>query len=63
LPLQDRRASIEREEREYRRRLEELRGAEASRMAAKDLALAELRRRADLRERRKLFGTAWWRCA
>ena len=62
LPLRDRRALLERAEREFRRRLEELRAAEALRYGEKDRALAELRRRAEARGQRKLIATAWWRC-
>jgi superfamily II DNA or RNA helicase len=62
LPLRDRRALLERAEREYRRRLEELRATEALRYAEKDRALAELKRRAEPRERRTLVATAYWRC-
>src|SRR5512141_2251166 len=63
LPLRDRRALLERAEREHRRRLEELRATEALRYGEKDRALAELRRRAEPRERRTLVATAYWRCA
>jgi hypothetical protein len=56
------RALLERAEREYRRRLEELRGAETVRLAEKDRAILELRRRAEARGQRKLVATAWWRC-
>jgi superfamily II DNA or RNA helicase len=62
LPLRDRRALLERAEREYRRRLEELRATEALRYGEKDRAVAELKRRADPKERRTLVGTAYWRC-
>ncbi|MBI5069730.1 MAG: DEAD/DEAH box helicase [Deltaproteobacteria bacterium] len=62
LPLRDRRALLERAEREYRRKLDELRATEALRYGEKDRALAELRRRADPKPRRTLLGTAWWRC-
>jgi len=62
LPLPERRTLLERAEREYRRRLEEVRGTEALRLAEKDRALAELRRRAEVRGRRRLVATAWWRC-
>lgn len=62
LPLRDRRALLERAEREYRRRLEDLRAAEALRYGDKDRALAEMRRRAEVRGQRKLVATAWWRC-
>jgi hypothetical protein len=63
LPPRDRRALLERAEREHRRRLEDLRVAEALRYGEKDRALAELRRRADPRAPRRLVATAWWRCA
>ena len=63
LPLRDRRALLERAEREHRRRLEEVRAAEAMRYGEKDRALAELRRRAEPRVQRRLVATAWWRCA
>jgi hypothetical protein len=62
LPLRDRRALLERAEREYRRRLEDLRAAEALRYGEKDRTLAELRRRAEARGQRRLVATAWWRC-
>ena len=62
LPPRDRRALLERAEREYRRRLEDLRATEALRYGEKDRALAELRRRADPAERRALVATAYWRC-
>ena len=63
LLLRERRVLLERAEREYRRRLEELRGAETVRLAEKDRALLELRRRAEASGQRKLVATAWWRCA
>ncbi len=62
LPPEGRRALLERAEREYRRRLEELRATEALRYAEKDRALVELRRRAEPKERRTLVATAYWRC-
>jgi superfamily II DNA or RNA helicase len=62
LSLRERRALLERAEREYRRRLEDLRAAEGLRYGEKDRALAELRRRAEARGQRKLLATAWWRC-
>jgi hypothetical protein len=62
LPLADRRALAARAEREHRRRIDELRAAEAQRYAAKDRAVADLRRRAGVQVRRKLVATAWWRC-
>jgi len=63
LLLRERRALLERAEREYRRRLEDLRAAEALRYGDKDRALVEMRRRAESRGQRKLVATAWWRCA
>jgi superfamily II DNA or RNA helicase len=62
LPLRDRRALLERAERDYRRRLDELRATEALRYGEKDRALAELRRRAEPQEKRTLVATAYWRC-
>jgi len=62
LPLRDRRALLERAEREVRRRLDELRAAEALRYGEKDRALAELRHRTEPRPRRQLVATAYWRC-
>jgi superfamily II DNA or RNA helicase len=62
LPLRDRRALLERAEREYRRRLEALRAGEALRYSEKDRTLAEMRKRAEARGQRKLAATAWWRC-
>ncbi|HET8539587.1 MAG TPA: SNF2-related protein [Anaeromyxobacter sp.] len=63
LPLRDRRALLERAEREYRRKLDDLRATEAQRYAEKDRAVAELKRRAEPRERRTSIATAYWRCA
>jgi superfamily II DNA or RNA helicase len=63
LPLLDRRALLLRAERGYRRALEELRGAETLRLAEKDRALLDLRRRAEAGGQRKLVATARWRCA
>ena len=63
LPIPDRRVLLEREERDYRRRLDDLRAAEGARLSEKDRVLADLRRRAEVRGHRKLFATAWWRCA
>jgi hypothetical protein len=63
LPPSDRRALLERAERDHRRRLDALRAAEVQRYGEKDRALAELRRRADPRPRRTLVATAFWRCA
>jgi hypothetical protein len=62
LSLRDRRALLERAEREYRRRLDDLRAMEAQRYAEKDRAVAELRKRADAKEKRALVATAYWRC-
>jgi len=62
LPLRDRRALLERAEREYRRGLEQLRAAEALRYGEKDRAQAEMRRRAEAHGQRRLLATAWWRC-
>ena len=62
LPLRDRRSLLERAEREYRRRLQDMRGLEAQRYGEKDRALAELKRRAEPTERRTLVATAYWRC-
>ncbi|HTP24991.1 MAG TPA: SNF2-related protein [Anaeromyxobacteraceae bacterium] len=63
LPLRDRRALVERTEREYRHRLDDLRASEALRYGEKDRAIAELRRRADPRDKRSLIATACWRCS
>jgi superfamily II DNA or RNA helicase len=62
LPLRDRRALLERAEREYRRKLDELRATEAQRYTEKDRAIAELKKRAEPKERRTLVATAYWRC-
>jgi superfamily II DNA or RNA helicase len=62
LPPRDRRALLERAERDYRRKLEDLRAAEALRYGEKDRALVELRRRADPKARRAPVATAFWRC-
>jgi superfamily II DNA or RNA helicase len=62
LPLRDRRALLERAEREYRRRLDDLRATEALRHGEKDRGIAELKRRAEPKERRTLVATAYWRC-
>jgi hypothetical protein len=62
LALRDRRALLERAEREYRRKLDELRATEALRYGEKDRALADLKRRAEAKERRALVATAYWRC-
>jgi len=62
LTLRDRRALLERAEREYRRRLDELRATEAQRYAERDRAVTDLKRRAEPKERRTLVATAYWRC-
>ncbi len=62
LPLRDRRGMLERAEREYRRKLDELRATEAQRYAERDRAVAELKRKAEPKERRTLVATAYWRC-
>jgi superfamily II DNA/RNA helicase len=61
LPLRDKRALLERAEREYRRRLDDLRATEALRYGEKDRAVAELKKRAEIREKRTLIATAYWR--
>jgi superfamily II DNA or RNA helicase len=61
LPMRDRRALLERAEREYRRKLDDLRALEATRYAEKDRAIADLKRRAEVKERRTLVATAYWR--
>ncbi|MGC3996977.1 MAG: hypothetical protein QM767_05375 [Anaeromyxobacter sp.] len=62
LPLRDRRALLERAEREYRRKLDDLRALEATRYAEKDRAIAELKKKSEVKERRTLVATAYWRC-
>jgi len=62
LPLRDRRALLERAEREVRRKLDGLRATEAQRYAEKDRAIAELKKRGEPKERRTLVATAYWRC-
>jgi hypothetical protein len=62
LPLRDRRALLERAEREYRRKLDDLRATEAQRYGEKDRAVTELKKRAEPKERRTLVATAYWRC-
>jgi superfamily II DNA or RNA helicase len=62
LPLRDRRALLERAEREHRRKLDDLRATEAARYGERDRAVADLRKRAEVRERRTLVATAYWRC-
>ena len=61
LPLRDKRALLERAEREYRRKLDDLRALEAARYAEKDRAVADLKKRAEVKERRTLVATAYWR--
>jgi hypothetical protein len=61
LPMRDRRALLERAEREYRRKLDDLRALEATRYAEKDRAVADLKKRAEVKERRTLVATAYWR--
>jgi len=61
LPLRDRRALLERAERDYRRRLDDLRATEALRYGEKDRAIADLKKRAEVKERRTLVATAYWR--
>jgi superfamily II DNA or RNA helicase len=62
LPLRDRRALLERAEREYRRKLDDLRATEAHRYAEKDRAITDLKKRAEPKEKRTLVATAYWRC-
>lgn len=62
LPMRDRRALLERAERDYRRRLDDLRALEAQRYAEKDRAIAELKKKAEVKEKRTLVATAYWRC-
>jgi hypothetical protein len=62
LSMRDRRAMLERAERDYRRRLDDLRALEATRYAEKDRAITELKKRAEIREKRTLVATAYWRC-
>ncbi|BDG01791.1 SNF2-related protein [Anaeromyxobacter oryzae] len=62
LPLRDRRAFLERAEREYRRKLDDLRALEAQRYGEKDRAIAELKKKSEVKERRTLVATAYWRC-
>jgi hypothetical protein len=63
LALRDRRGLLERAEREYRRKLDDLRATEAQRYAERDKAVAELKRKAEPREKRTLVATAYWRCS
>jgi len=60
-PLRDRRALCERAEREYRRKLDDLRATEDHRYAEKDRTIADLKKRAEVREKRTLVATAYWR--
>ena len=62
LSLRDRRGLLERAEREHRRKLDDLRATEAQRYAERDRAVAELKRRAEPKEKRTLVATAYWRC-
>jgi superfamily II DNA or RNA helicase len=62
LPMRDRRAMLERAERDFRRRLDDLRALEAARYAEKDRAIAELKKKAEVKEKRTLVATAYWRC-
>jgi hypothetical protein len=62
LPVRDRRAFLERAEREYRRRLDDLRAVEAQRYGEKDRSIADLKKKSEVRERRTLVATAYWRC-
>ena len=62
LPMRDRRAMLERAEREFRRRLDDLRALEATRYGEKDRAVTELKKRSEIKERRTLVATAYWRC-
>jgi hypothetical protein len=43
-------------------RADDLRATEAQRYAERDRAVAELRRRAEPKEKRTLVATAYWRC-
>jgi hypothetical protein len=63
LAARDRRALLERAEREYRRKLDDLRATEAQRYAEKDRAVADLKKRSEPKERRTLVATAYFRCA
>lgn len=62
LSLRDRRGLLERAEREHRRKLDDLRATEAQRYAERDRAVAELKRKAEPKEKRTLVATAYWRC-
>ena len=62
LPMRDRRAFLERAEREFRRKLDDLRAMEAARYAEKDRAITDLKKRSEVKERRTLVATACWRC-
>jgi superfamily II DNA or RNA helicase len=63
LPMRDRRALLERAERDYRRRLDDLRALEATRYGEKDRAITELKKKAEVKEKRTLVATAYWRCS
>ncbi len=62
LSLRDRRGLLERADREHRRKLDDLRATEAQRYAERDRAVAELKKKAEPKERRALVATAYWRC-
>jgi superfamily II DNA or RNA helicase len=62
LSLRDRRALLERAERDYRRRLDDLRALEAQRYTEKDRSITDLKKRSEVKERRTLVATAYWRC-
>ncbi len=62
LPLRDRRALLERAERDYRRKVDDLRATEAQRYSEKDRAIMDLKKRGEPKERRTLVATAYWRC-
>jgi hypothetical protein len=62
LPIRDRRALLERAEREHRRKLDDLRALEAQRYTEKDRAIADLKKKAEVKEKRTLVATAYWRC-
>ncbi len=55
-------AARQRAEREFRRKLDELRATGAQRYAERDRSVAELKRKAEPKERRTLVATAYWRC-
>jgi Helicase conserved C-terminal domain len=62
LSQRDRRGLLERAEREYRRKLDDLRATEAQRYGERDRAVTDLKRKAEPREKRTLVATAYWRC-